>query len=124
MKQHLIVPEWLKLEVDTRRKLINQFSIPKSGVVEVANNQLVCDGVTEKDLKELGIGKMIGYLAEDLSFYSESLFNDLLNLTIKKINGENITPAQKSSEQVSDTETNKGTKGRTGKKEVNLPPVA
>lgn len=124
MKLSLIVPEWLQIEQDTRRKLINQFAIPKSGVTEVQNSQLVCDGVTEKDLKTLDIGKMIQYIGEDLPFYRDTLFNELLTLTIKKINGENIKDLEKGGQSVEETTTNKGTKGRNQKKKSDIPSVA
>lgn len=124
MKQSLIVPEWLQIEADTRRKLVNQFAIPKTGITEVQNSQLICDGVTEKDLKTLNIGKMIEYLGNDLSFYRDTLFNELLTLTIKKINGENIKDLEKGSQQVEKTSTNKGTKTRNRAKKSDIPTVA
>ena len=49
---------WLGLKPETRRKLATVFSVPKTGVVEVVNNRVACDGHTPKDLMAISVEKL------------------------------------------------------------------
>ena len=41
---------WINLKADVREKVAQALNMPKSGGVEIVNNQLVSDGHTAKDL--------------------------------------------------------------------------
>lgn len=90
MKKCPTVAEWLKLDVDTRRQLVLNFGIPKTGIPETMNGLIICDGVTQKDLMAFDIPKMMEYLQDNLSFYREDLADYLFDMLIRKFRGEVI----------------------------------
>jgi hypothetical protein len=65
IKQRPTIQEWLELPTEQRNILVLRFAINKSGGVQVRNNRVVSDGVSDKDLDNgVNIGKMIDYLGD------------------------------------------------------------
>ena len=66
LKQRPTINEWLDLPNEQRAILTLRFAINKSGGVQVRNQKLVSDGVSDNDLNlGVNIGKMVEYLGED-----------------------------------------------------------
>jgi hypothetical protein len=82
MKKFLLPKEWLALPEDTRHLLRRTFSIGKTGIVEVIDNKLVCDGTSQKDLFALDILAMMEFLGEK---DADQLFDTLFEKTMKKL---------------------------------------
>ncbi len=77
MEIQLSVHEWLKLPMDIRQKLRENFNIPKSQGVLVEDNEVKSDGTTYKDLGSITVEKMQTHLErEDSDFVS--LFNEVV----------------------------------------------
>lgn len=63
IKQRPTISEWLDIPTEQRGILVLRFMINKSGGMQVRNNKIVSDGVSDQDLENgVNIGKMIEYL--------------------------------------------------------------
>lgn len=88
----ITIPQWLSLTIETRQRLKELFSIPRSSGSQVNDGVVVSDGHTHEDLKRVSIEAMVkylngvsvvkgdeGYLGEELGFYP------LLELVLEKV---------------------------------------
>lgn len=64
MKQCSSLDQWIALSMEERSIIIQKFNIQKSGGMEIADGQVVSDGVTIKDLMVINISSMIEYLGD------------------------------------------------------------
>ena len=119
MKLNLTVKDWLNIPRENRQKLMELFRFSKSGCIEVVDNQVISDGVTERDLEAFNVGAMINFLGKDLSWFNPNLCDELLVLTLNKLYGEK--PEVRTSEGVDNTVVGayEGVNNSSGTKEVN-----
>lgn len=104
IRQQLTIPQWLDLPVETRKKLKEVFSIPRSTGSQVIDKTVVCDGHTHKDLMSISVEAMQKFLdskAED--------FWNLFDVTLEKIQDSfreekdrELGKAQKEKEQLTE----------------------
>lgn len=83
------IPQWLEQKPEVKVKLIEIFSIPKTGVSEVVTDSMghakqTCDGFTHKDLTAITVDKMRDYLGMDITQISETFYT-LFDRTLAKI---------------------------------------
>src|SRR5574343_35013 len=72
--------QWVSLPFETRLKLIDIFGIKRSGGVIMADNRVLSDGHTDKDLSVLNVEAMQKYLGVD-----EADFFKLFNLVLDRL---------------------------------------
>jgi len=53
---------WLGVRHETRLMIAKLFNLPRTGMVEVSNNRVICDGHSQSDLMLLTRGKLQDYL--------------------------------------------------------------
>lgn len=82
MKKSLLPKEWLVLPEETRHLLRRTFNIGKTGIVEVVDNKMVCDGTSHRDLFVLDVVSMMEFLGEK---GTDQLFEDLFKKTLEKL---------------------------------------
>jgi hypothetical protein len=70
---------WITLTEQTRQKLRELFKIPQSSHTEVVNNQVVSDGITNKDLEVLTDEAMALFLGEPVQ-PSEIMFKKIIDI--------------------------------------------
>jgi hypothetical protein len=56
---------WLSLSIETRAKLREIFSIPRSGVTQVEDQRVISDGVKVEDLMTLTVEKLQAFVASE-----------------------------------------------------------
>lgn len=83
MQHEQITPQlWMLLSRETRDHLIKEFKVPKSGMTEIRNEELLSDGRTLEDLKVINSESMANYVGSDESF------GRLFELTLAKSHAE------------------------------------
>lgn len=83
MQHEQITPQlWMLLSRETRDHLIKEFKVPKSGITEIRNEELLSDGRTLEDLKVINSESMANYVGSDESF------GRLFELTLAKSHAE------------------------------------
>lgn len=89
MEIQLNTHEWLKLPMDTRGRLREIFSIPKSKGAIVESDKVISDGTTYEDLSVVTIDKMRKYMSENYVVEDRELeemdFVSLFNALVKQI---------------------------------------
>lgn len=91
MKQCSSLDQWINLSTAERSIIMQKFNIQKSGGMEVADGQIVSDGVTIKDLMAINVGSMIEFLGdkhmkdilEAFDAGVEHLFDNLWKIVLK-----------------------------------------
>lgn len=74
---------WVSLPVEVRYRIRAIFDIPKSGITEVHDAQVISDGTTHEDFKSLTTEKMQAYLNSD-----STDFHKLFDTVIAKVSDE------------------------------------
>lgn len=82
---------WMQLDKDIREHLVKIFSLERTGITEILDQQIIKDGYSVEDLKGITLEKMIAYIG------SEETFPRAWELTCSKAKYElhppiNITP--------------------------------
>ena len=80
--------QFIHLDVPVKERLRKIFNIPKTGIVEVLNETVISDGVTNDDLKVLTEEAMSAYLGD----VPHETFGHLFDLVIEKIKHEIAHP--------------------------------
>jgi len=81
--QNQIYPQvWIQLPKATKDKLVEVFEIPRTGVTEVKDQELVSDGHTAADLMAITNEKMNAYIG------SEETFHRAWEVTLAKVHSE------------------------------------
>jgi hypothetical protein len=89
MKQYITTADWMKLDRDTRVKLMYEFKVPKSSVPMIVNNSLASDGHTAQDLMIMNIGRMMEYLSlTSLPQVEGEMCDYLFSKVLDKLNGK------------------------------------
>lgn len=88
LRPQINVPDWVALPHETRRKLVQQFNIPRSGGSEVqtlsVGNRIISDGHTHQDLKAISLPKLqefLGSISDDFYTLLEQAIEKLTNKT-------------------------------------------
>ena len=79
MFTQIYVSQWMSLPRDVRVWLRTMFDIPQTNVVEVLNNTVITDGVTNDDLKAITLEKLQEFTKQ------EGKFSDLFEYLVQKI---------------------------------------
>ena len=74
--------QWMSLEKEVRNHLISIFDIPKTGICEIIDQVVICDGVTNQDLQEITKDRMVAYVG------SSEDYPRLWELTLAKVKYE------------------------------------
>ena len=56
---------WLGVRHETRLMIAKLFNLPRTGIVEVSNNRVICDGHSQRDLMLLTRDKIQDYLGSE-----------------------------------------------------------
>ncbi len=83
MLVQVTIPEWLKLPVPVRQRLVQIFEINRSQGTSVEGNVVISDGYTHKDLEAITLEKMQIFLDSQ-----EPDFIKLFDAVVKKIEDE------------------------------------
>lgn len=59
---------WMALPKDIKDHLVTVFNIPRTGVSEIRDQQLVSDGYSIEDLQVITLPKMIEYIGSEETF--------------------------------------------------------
>lgn len=92
--------EWLKIPMNIRFLMVEEFKIPKSGFTHVEDGQVLTDGYSEKDLQTLTLEKLQSYLNNQ-----ETDYYKLLNLLTKKLEQRLNTQQEVYTEETQKTES-------------------
>jgi hypothetical protein len=86
---------WLQFPRETRLKLAETFSIPRSSINEVVDQTVISDGYTVTDLNAITIEKMQAFLgSKKMDFF------ELLNGCVDKLEGKGeYSPVEKVEEK-------------------------
>jgi hypothetical protein len=60
--------QWMALPKETKNHLIKVFGIPKSGITEIRDQDVVSDGYTSADLEAINLDKMCEYIGSRETF--------------------------------------------------------
>lgn len=83
-----IVPQlWMMIPRNERDLIAKEFNLPRTGVTEVINQDVVTDGYRAEDLKNITLEKMCAYIG------SQESFMRAWELTVMKANAELNPPA-------------------------------
>lgn len=74
--------QWIHLTKDVRNQLVQVFGIPRTGVTEVKDDQVVSDGHTMDDLGVITLEAMCEYIG------SEETFARAWEITLSKVHAE------------------------------------
>jgi hypothetical protein len=80
--------QYINLTKEIREFLVKLFEIPRTGISEILNEQVISDGVCNEDLKAITEEKMIEYTG------SHETFGKLWDLTITKVQYEIAFPPE------------------------------
>lgn len=92
--------QWVSLPQETRNRLIEIFSLKKSGHVEVENKTVMTDGYTNQDLAGITVEKMQEYTGTD-----EEEYFSLFKAVLAKIEGEMVEELKKEIEESQNEES-------------------
>ena len=76
----IYVPTWLELPKDIRAHIATVFSLVKTGIAEVRDQTILCDGYSNDDLKGISAVKMAEYTGSPV----ETPFSQLWTITVSK----------------------------------------
>ncbi len=97
MQVQVTIPEWLKLSIPVRQRLVAVFEVPRSQGTMVEGNTVVSDGYTHKDLEAITVEKMQVFLDS-----KETDFIKLFDAVVVKIEAEKpvvVNPDEQTREQ-------------------------
>lgn len=77
---------WMLLDKQIRNHLVKVFEIPRTGITEIINQDVVRDGFSFDDLKAITLEKMTAYIG------SEETFPRAWEITCSKAKGEVYPP--------------------------------
>lgn len=83
MQQFLTQQQWMLLDTPFKQKLVEVFSIVRTGASEIRDNHVVSDGYTQADLKAITLEKMNAYIGSE-----ETSFLRAWEITLSKVNFE------------------------------------
>ena len=72
--------KWLQTDIKVRQKMRMIFNVPQSEATFVVSNEVVSDGHTDKDLQEITVEKLQGFLEE-----KETDFYKLYDMAIERL---------------------------------------
>ncbi len=85
----LATKEWLKLPWETRMKMSEIFSIPKSASTVVIDNQVVSDGYTEENLSVITADRLRDFTGLDTDDFYKLFYAAIDRVEGKQTNEEN-----------------------------------
>lgn len=79
---------WMQLPKDVKHHLVGIFKIPRTGVTEIRDQDVIADGYSVEDLRAITLEKMIAYIG------SEETFPRAWEITCSKANSELHPPIE------------------------------
>ena len=103
IEERLTPGQWLMIPQDIRNKLVQLFSIPRSGYMDVRNLEVVSDGYTFDDLKAITTDKLKEYTGLKVGSMYELLTAAIIKIQAPEVKQSNVN------EQTTTSTQNKGT---------------
>ena len=80
--QQIFPQVWISLPKETRNHLAEVFSLNRSGVTEVRDQEIISDGYSAEDLKRISLENMCQYIG------SQETFGRAWEITLAKVHSE------------------------------------
>lgn len=81
--------KWLQTDLKVRQRLCVDFAVPQSEATFVANNEVISDGHTDRDLQVITVEKLQAYTAmNEVDFYK--LYDAAVELAAKTVRKDEL----------------------------------
>ena len=80
--QQIYPQNWIHLSKETRNRLAEVFGLERTGVTEIKDQEVISDGYTVHDLKEITLEKMCAFIG------SEETFGRAWEIVLAKVHSE------------------------------------